>query len=326
MRVLLTGAAGFVGSQVLRTIRQRHPDWQIVCPLTMRHHGSPGRIDDLAPSPNIDLIHADLSWGVPDTVIARIGKVDAILNVGSNSGVEESIADPASFVRNNVELMLNVLNLARELKPRIVLHMGTDEEYGPAPAGVYHAEWDPIIPSNPYSASKAAQSAIAVSFWRTYGVPLVMTRTMNLIGPGQSREKLVPTVIRKVLAGETVPIYADKGVSGSRCWIDTRDFADAWLFLLEREVPQYPDVDRPEMWHIVGPEYTNLEFAGMIADALGLPLKAELIDTYSVRPGHDLRYALDGSKLANAGWKVPTPIRQTIAETVDWYLANREWL
>jgi dTDP-glucose 4,6-dehydratase len=326
-RVLLTGAAGFVGSHMLRRLRYQHPDWEVICPVTMRHHGSPDRLTDLAGDEKITFLHTDLSWGLTDTVIDKIGDVDIIMNIASGSGVEESIADPQGFVRNNIELMMNLLELARRgVEPDIFLHMGTDEEYGPAPQDVYHKEWETALPSNPYAASKAAQSALAVSYWRTYGVPVVLTKSMNLIGPGQSQEKLVPTVIRKVLAGETVPIYAENGVPGSRCWIDVRDFADAWMFLLDQEIPLWPENDRPGLWHIVGPEYTNLELAEMIGRVMDLPVKTELVETYAIRPGHDLRYALDGTKLADAGWERKTPIVDTIADTVQWYLENRSWL
>src|SRR5690606_4952093 len=138
----------------------------------------------------------------------EIGPVDYILNLPSASHVDRSIADPGPFIRNNVEVMLTVLDYARQTRPRMLLQMGTDEEYGPAPAGYAHREWDTVLPSNPYSASKAAQSAIATAYWRTYQLPVVLTRTMNLIGPGQDAEKFVPMVIRRVLAGETVPIHS----------------------------------------------------------------------------------------------------------------------
>jgi dTDP-glucose 4,6-dehydratase len=224
--------------------------------------------------------------------------------------------------------MVNLLEYARQVQPKVFLHMDTDEVYGPAPAGYAHREWDPIIPSNPYAASKAAQSSLATAWWRTYGLPVVLTRTMNLIGPGQGPEKLVPTVIRKVIAGETVPIYSSPdGVPGSRYWIDTRDFAGAWLHLLHNTEPQrYPDDDRPSLWHIVGEERSNLEVAQIIADIIGKPLKYELVSFHASRPGHDLRYALDGSKLADAGWRPSRSLEETLKDIVDWYTARPAWL
>lgn len=335
MKILLTGAAGFVGSHVLAHLLA-NTDADIVCPWTLRHHGNSQRLAaaiDQAPTPGgwnhrVTTVMHDLATPMPRTLVDEIGPVDAILNIASESGVEHSIARPAEFVRNNVELMTNLLEYARQVEPAVFLHMDTDEVYGPAPAEYAHREWDPIIPSNPYAASKAAQSALATAWWRTYGLPVILTRTMNLIGPGQGPEKLVPTVIRKVIAGETVPIYASPdGVPGSRHWIDTREFAGAWLHLLNTTVPdQYPEYDRPALWHIVGEECSNLDVARTIAAIIGKPLKYELVSFHASRPGHDLRYALDGSKLAGAGWKPSRSLEETLTDIVTWYMDHPEWL
>lgn len=333
MRVLLTGAAGFVGSHVLHHLLT-HTDADIIVPWTLRHHGNSERvaaaIDEAPPGSErrVTTVMHDLATPIPATLVNDIGPVDYILNIASESGVEESIADPTRFVRNNVELMLNLLDYARQARPQMLLHMGTDEEYGPAPAGHAHREWETVLPSNPYSASKAAQSALATAYWRTYSTPVVLTRTMNLIGPGQTGMKLVPTVIRKVLDGETVPIYASPdGIPGSRHWIDAREFGAAWLHLIHTTTPDmYPEHDRPSMWHIVGEERSNLEVAQTIADIIGKPLKYELVSFHASRPGHDLRYALDGTKLANAGWRPSRTLEETLTDIVAWYMNNPSWL
>jgi dTDP-glucose 4,6-dehydratase len=333
MRIFLTGAAGFVGSHVLHHLLE-HTDAEIICPWTLRHHGNTQRlaaaIDGCPPgtADRVITVMHDLACPVPATLVDEIGEVDYVLNVASESHVDRSISDPAPFVRNNVELMLNVLDLARQVRPRMLLHMGTDEEYGPAYGDYKHREWDTVLPSNPYSASKAAQSALATAWWRTFGVPVVLTRTMNLIAPAQSGEKFVPTVIRKVLAGETVQIHSSPdGVPGSRHWIDAREFGAAWLHLLRTVEPQmYPDHDRPSMYHVVGEERSNLQIAQTIADLLGRPLHYELVSFHASRPGHDLRYALDGSKLAEAGWTPGRPIEETLTDIVKWYADNPQWL
>lgn len=335
MKILLTGAAGFVGSHVLAHLLA-NTDADVVVPWTLRHHGNSQRLAaalDQAPEPGawnarVTTVMHDLATPMPATLVDEIGTVDAVLNIASESGVEHSIARPAEFVRNNVELMTNLLEYARQVKPTVFLHMDTDEVYGPAPVGYAHREWDPIIPSNPYAASKASQSALATAWWRTYGLPVILTRTMNLIGPGQGPEKLVPTVIRKVLAGETVPIYSSPdGVPGSRYWIDTREFAGAWLHLLDATTPQrYPEHDRPSLWHIVGEERSNLEVAQIIADIIGKPLHYELVSFHASRPGHDLRYALDGTKLADAGWRPTRSLEETLKDIVTWYIDNPAWL
>jgi dTDP-glucose 4,6-dehydratase len=339
MRLLLTGASGFVGSHVL-THLLTHTDAEIVCPWTLRHRGNSQRVAaaldeslDAAPdrpawNERVVTVMHDLATPIPATLAREIGPVDYVLNLASESHVDRSIAAPSSFIRNNVEVMLNVLDYARRARPRMLLQMGTDEEYGPAPAGYAHREWDTVLPSNPYSASKAAQSAIATAYWRTYGVPLVLTRTMNLIGPGQDGEKFVPMVIRKIFAGETVPIHSSPdGEPGSRHWIDARELGSAWLHLMTTVEPEmYPEHDRPSLFHIVGAERSNLQIAQTIADIIGKPLHYELVSFHSSRPGHDLRYALDGSKLAAAGGTPQRPLEQTLADIVAWYLDHPEWL
>lgn len=335
MKILLTGAGGFVGSHVLAHLLA-HTDAHIVTPWTLRHHGNSQRLAaaiDQAPEPGawndrVTTFMHDLATPMPATLVDEIGPVDYVLNIASESHVDRSISDPAPFVRNNVELMLNILDYARQARPKMLLHMGTDEEYGPAYGDYKHREWDTVLPSNPYAASKAAQSALATAWWRTFGVPTVLTRTMNLIAPGQSGEKFVPTVIRKILAGETVQIHASPdGVSGSRHWIDAREFGAAWLYLMNHTSPSmYPDSWQPSMWHVVGEERSNLEVAQTIADILGRPLKYELVSFHSSRPGHDLRYALDGSKLADAGWTPGRPLDETLGDIVKWYTDHPAWL
>lgn len=331
MRIFLTGAAGFVGSHVLHHLVD-HTDAEIIVPWTLRHHGNSQRlmaaIGDIQTAKRVTTVMHDLATPMPATLVDEIGEVDYILNIASESHVDRSISDPAPFVRNNFELMLNVLDYARQVKPQMLLHMGTDEEYGPAYGDYKHREWDTVLPSNPYSASKAAQSALATAWWRTWQVPAVLTRTMNLVSPGQSAEKFVPTVIRKVLAGETVQIHSSPdGEPGSRHWIDAREFGAAWLHIMNTVDPQmYPEHDRPSMFHVVGEERSNLQIAQTIADLLGKPLKYELTSFHASRPGHDLRYALDGSKLAAAGWTPGRPLEETLADIVKWYTTYPAWL
>jgi dTDP-glucose 4,6-dehydratase len=206
--------------------------------------------------------------------------------------------------------------------------------YGPAPGHIRHAEWSPILPSNPYSASKAAQEAIAISYWRTYDIPLVITNTMNIIGPMQDPEKYVPMVIRNVIDGETVTIHGTDEQIGSRFYLHARNQADALVTLLEGgagmpySIATEFDQHEPDRYNVVGEvELNNLELAQMIADVLGKPLKYELVDFHSTRPGHDLRYALDGSKIKrDYDWEPPVKFQDSLAQTVDWYVSHPEWL
>jgi len=233
-RVLLTGASGFFGSHLLRHLLM-NTDWEIVCICSWRHKGTPERIKQACADgyeERIEVITHDLTAPLTETTKKRLGKIDYILNIASNSHVDRSIEDPVPFVEGNISLVLNMLELARELKPELFLQFSTDEVYGPAPEGVDYEEWSTIIPSNPYSASKAAQEAIAISYWRTYRVPVVITNTMNLFGQTQDPEKYTARLIRHIYNNEPVEVHGRKGDIGSRFYLHARNGADAVLFIV----------------------------------------------------------------------------------------------
>lgn len=332
-RVLLTGASGFVGSHVLRHILV-NTDWYVVCPTTFTHKGLSDRIR-LAVSgidedySRVKVVRCDFTAPVSPVTAHEFGKIDYVINVASESHVDRSIEYPATFIINNVSLICNLLDWARIAQPEKILHVSTDEVYGPAVGKHAHQEWiDQHLPSNPYSASKAAQEDIAFAYWRTYDVPLAITNTMNIIGESQDPEKFMPMTIKRVLAGENMTIHASPtGEIGSRFYLHARNQADGLLHVLKQHFPKYGETSQPERFHIVGErEVNNLEMAQMIADAVGKPLKYELVDFHSSRPGHDLRYALDGTKIANTGWVAPIPLEESIRKTVEWTLAHPEWL
>jgi dTDP-glucose 4,6-dehydratase len=328
-RGLLTGAAGFAGSHVLRHLLAE-TDWEIVCPVTFRHRGNSDRIASAlegndARHRRVRVVMHDLTAPFPD-IADRAGRCDYVIAMASESHVDRSIADPVPFIRNNADVILSTLEYARAVRPETVIVFSTDEVYGPMAADEPHAEWSPVLPSNPYSASKACQEAIAVSYWRTYGVPVVIVNSMNLIGQMQDPEKFLPMVISRVLAGETVTIHGTPGDIGSRYFIHARNVADAVLFLAGQPVPRFPDAARPGRWNVAGERLTNLDLAQQAAAVLGRELNFSLTDFHSARPGHDPHYGLDGSKLAAAGWKPPVPFAGSLAATVRWYQASPEWL
>lgn len=348
-KILLTGASGFVGSHVLRHLLTS-TDWQIVAPVSFRHKGLSDRLVSALDGQDwsrVDIVTVDLTAPISSLTALKFGSPDYILNVASESHVDRSIDEPADFIHNNVQLITSLLDYARTLPNlRAFLQVSTDEVYGPAQDGEAHREWvDVIKPSNPYSASKAAQEAIAFSYWRTYDVPLIVSNTMNIIGETQDTEKFFPKTLQAVLAGEEVQIHASPdGKIGSRFYLHARNQADGLLHLLRKVEDLTPPLPVegtreleslrysgggtvPPRYHIVGErEVDNLELANMIADAANKPLHYKLVDFHSSRPGHDLRYALDGNKIKSIGWAAPLPLDASVKSIVDWTMAHPEWL
>lgn len=345
-RYLLTGAAGFVGSHALRHLLAT-TDAEIVCPVTFRHRGIADRIRlalDKMPEANgrVQVIKTDLASPISRVTDHAFGHIDYVLNFASESHVDRSIEEPGQFIQSNVALITNILDWVRGREAfdpiKAMVQVSTDEVYGPAPEGAAHAEWvDLHLPSNPYSASKAAQEDILFAYWRTYDLPLVITNTMNIIGEMQDPEKFVPMSLAKVIAGESMTIHASpSGEIGSRFYLHARNQADGVLHVLRHvlahpssatEGLRYRDGLVPYRFHIVGErEVDNLQMAQMVADAAGRNLRYELVDFHSSRPGHDLRYALDGSKMAAIGWTAPVPLDESIKRMVAWTLDHPEWL
>jgi dTDP-glucose 4,6-dehydratase len=359
-RVLITGAGGFVGSHVLRHVLI-NTDWEVVILDSFRHKGKTDRISYQMKGiknakKRVTVITHDLKAPISSQMDRAIGKIDYVLNLASESHVDRSITDPRDFIENNVALILTMLEWLKQRNTDYhysgyggvskFIHISTDEVYGPAPEGHNHKEGEPHKPSNPYSASKAAQEAICFSFWRTYNLPIIITNTMNIIGELQDTEKYIPMVIKKVYNDETVSVHgsADGTQIGSRFYLHARNQADALLYILnnvdaemygENKYNYNPDtemttmstVSEPTTFNIVGEKETdNLELAQLVAKFAGKKLKYEIVDFHSSRPGHDLRYALDGTKLASYGWKPPFTFEQSLESTVKWTLKHPEWL
>lgn len=344
MRVLLTGAGGFVGHHTLAHLLKT-TDWEIVATDSFRHFGTSARIravfEELpAAQSRVKVITHDLVAPIDSVTAQEMGNIDVIINMASNSHVDRSITDPRPFVENNVAVALTMLDYARTLPDlKTFIQIGTDEVYGPAPIGVNHPEWNPQIPSNPYSASKSAQEALAISYWRTYNVPIVLTNTMNIIGERQDVEKFVPLILHSLLHSKPVPVHALKGPdgwkAGSRFYLHARNQADALRFLVQRFIDtphKYTDgLVKPERFNVRGErEISNDDMVMLIAKILESKKSIEeLVDYRNVegtRPGHDLRYALDGEKLRSLGWTPPVPFEESLARTVRWTMKNPIWI
>ena len=330
-KVLLTGAAGFIGSHCLKYFLE-NTDWEIVCLDSYRHKGDPQRYIDVVgldfSNPRVRLLRADLSVPITPVIENLIGDVDYIVNMASDSAVERSTQNPTACLENNYNLVVNMLEFARKVKPEIFFQISTDEVYGEAKPKQAHKEWDVILPSNPYAASKAAQEAVAIAYWRTYGVPVVITNTMNNIGEGQDCEKFLPVLVKKINAQEEVSIYGDHVADiGTRFYLHAANHADAIVFLSKIAPASYElHAERPDRYNVTGDiELSNWALANLVADIIGKDFKWKLIQSDSARPGYDRRYALDGSKLEEMGWVHPLTFEESIVRVVEWYLQHPQW-
>lgn len=334
MKVLVTGGAGFIGHHVISYLLQ-NTDWEIVSLDRLDYSGNLNRLSDaLKDMPQaqgrVKVVHHDLKAPINPHVAAHIGNVEVILHLAAGSHVDRSIEYPLEFAMDNVIGTVNVLDFARTQDLQRFIYFSTDEVFGPAPDGVAYLERDRYNCTNPYSASKAGGEEFAVAYENTYSIPIYITHTMNVFGPRQSPEKYIPMCIKKVLAGETITVHSnsEKTKAGSRHYIHASDVADALLFLLTKNPVLSTGYGgaKCHKFNIVGSmEIDNLELAQKIAQQVGKDGVYEMVDFHSSRPGHDLRYALDGGLMASLGWK-PKQMNERLASTVQWFLANREWL
>ena len=334
-RVLLTGAAGNIGVHFIAHI-MHNTDWDIVATDSFRHKGYYDRITEVCKDhedwkKRIEIITHDLTVPFTERQIFQIGPIAHIIHLASLSDVQDSIDNPVPFVRNNVDLELNMLELARELKPLTFIQFSTDEVYGQdGKDSTGHPEWDIILPSNPYAASKAAQEAIAVSYWRTYNVPVIITNTMNNFGEMQSPSKYTAKVQNLIEKGETVEVHSVNGEIGTRYYLHSRNAADAVLYIIKHTTPTLHkpgEIDMPDRYNIVGDaQIDNLELAKLVAKLMGKELKYELVDFHSSQPGHDLHYGLNGDKLKELGWKPPVDFETSMLNTIKWQQDNNRWI
>ncbi len=335
VKVLVTGAGGAIGVHMLAHIFT-NTDWNVLATDSFRHKGYPDRISMLFEEhpewrERLEVLVHDLNAPFTDREIAKMDEITYIINLASISDVQASIDDPVPTVRNNVELMLNVLEAARVLKPKTFLHFSTDEVYGPVTKdSPGHKEWASILPSNPYSGSKAAQEAIATAWWRTFNVPLVITNTMNNFGETQSASKFPAMIQQKLEKGEVINIHVGKdGEIGTRHYLHSRNAADAVLFILQN-IPAYlhsSPIDRPLRFNICGDEQvSNLDLVKTIARLMGKEYKTEMVNFHDANPGHDLHYGLDGRELYENGWRAPVSFEESLKNTIDWQKTHKEWL
>ena len=336
-KILITGGGGFIAHHLINQVLKR-TDWDIVTVDRLDYSGNLNRLHDLLQERTAEerkrlrTIYHDLKAEFNPMLIADIGPVDIVAHLAAGSHVDRSIDHPMEFVMDNVVGTCNILEFARK-QPNLerFLYFSTDEVFGPAPEGIKYDEYDRYNSTNPYSASKAGGEELAVAYQNTYDMPIYITHTMNVFGQRQHPEKFIPLCIRAARDGTTVTIHSDetKTIPGSRHYIHAEDVADATLFLLEHSdtlnIENNTGIKCPKFNICGATELNNLELAKMIAAAQGKELKYEFMDFHSSRPGHDLRYALSGERMAKMGW-TPQPVEDRIKEVVLWTLENTRWL
>ena len=339
MRLLITGGCGFLGAHVVEHfLKSTAYDIVILDKMTYASSGF-DRLRDIKAfnDARVHVIGCDLGQPIPEGVTREVGTIDYVIHAAAETHVDNSIVDPLPFLQSNVigthHLLtwLGAAALSSGPRCRRVFLVSTDEVYGPAQFGSEDVGFDEeaaFRPANPYAAAKAGGECVAMAYANTYRLPVTIVNTMNLIGERQHHEKFVPLVIRRVLQDETVLIHADptKTFAGTRFYLHCRTYAHALGFLISRDMAEACS-DLPLKLHVCGErEMSNLELAQRIAKTVGKPLHYELVDFHSSRPGHDLRYAMDDSKIRKMGWQRPMGLEQSLEKTVRWYLDNPKWL
>lgn len=330
---ILSGGSGFIGSHTLEYLLNK-TNWDFICVNSWIHKGTPERITEIFDrtpefKDRVRVLTHDLTAPFTEHTISTFPQIDYIINVASDSHVNRSIEDPVPFIKNNVNLIITMLELARIVEPKVFIQISTDEVYGSAPIGTRYKEWDIIKPSNPYASSKACQEALAVSYWRTYDVPLVITNTVNNFGENQDSEKYLSMLIKKIHNNETVIVHGNDDFIGGRYYIYVDNHADAILHIINNIPVKYykEEQDLPHRFNITSDdEVDNRDMAKLIAELMGKELKFKLVDFHTERKGHDRRYALDGTKLQETGWEMPFKFRESLEKYIKWSLNNKRWL
>ena len=315
MRVLLTGGAGFIGSNFVRHLLLEETGFEVIVFDKLTYAGNLKNIEGLEKNEKFRFLRGDITDR--PAVEKAMKNVEAVVHMAAESHVDRSIMDPTDFVKTNVLGTLVLLMAARDAGIKRFVHVSTDEVYGSlGPEGSF-TENSPLAPNSPYSASKASSDLLVRSWWVTHGFPAIITRSSNNYGPYQFPEKVIPLFIANALEDKQLPLYGD-GMQ-VRDWIYVKDHCRALVKIIKDGKPG-------EVYNIGGGnEIPNIELARIILEILCKP--ESLIKQVKDRPGHDRRYALDTTKInAILGWKPELPFREGIEQTVNWYLNNRRWL
>lgn len=323
--ILVTGGCGFIASHFVKYVHEV-TDWKIyiIDKLTYASNGFDRlRENGLFGDERVSVFTWDLAVAMSEGMMHELANVNYIIHMAAETHIDNSIKDPVNVVHNNVMSTVHLLEFSRTLKNlERFFYFSTDEVFGPAPNGTNYTELSRHKPTNPYSASKSAAEQLCVAYNNTYKTPLIIVNVMNAFGERQHVEKFIPKCMRQIQNGETVLIHSDETCtnSGTRFYIHARNIANAVMFLLKHGIIG-------ELYNITGEcEVSNLVMAQTIAEEMDMELVYEMINFHESRPGHDLRYALNGEKLFNLGWKLPTNFDDSLRETIRWTLNNEKWL
>jgi dTDP-glucose 4,6-dehydratase len=316
--LLVTGGAGFIGSNFARHMLRSHPDYRIVVYDKLTYAGNPDNLKDLAADQATKERYACVLGDICDAALVqqtiRQHAIDAIVNFAAETHVDRSILEPDAFIKTDVYGTYVLLEAARQLKLERYHQVGTDEVYGAVLQGS-SVETDPLAPRSPYSASKAGGDLLVNSYFVTYGVPTTVTRGSNNIGPYQYPEKVVPLFVTNAIDNQPLPLYGDG--RQQRDYQFVLDHCEAIDLVLHRGVPG-------EIYNVgSGVETYNIDMAKLILRLLGKP--DSLIRYVTDRPGHDRRYSLDCRKLQSLGWRSRHTFSQAMEDTVRWYVDNEWW-
>lgn len=324
MKFLITGGAGFIGSNYLHYVVNKYPEDEFVCLDALTYAGNYNNIKSLEEKPNYRFIKMDIRDKESIDELFKKEKFDYVINFAAESHVDNSIKNPNIFAETNILGTVNLLNAVRSMKDEHTVtryhQVSTDEVYGDLPLDrpdLLFTEETPIHTSSPYSSSKASADLFVMAYSRTFGLPVTISRCSNNYGPYQFPEKLIPVVISKALNNEAIPVYG-KG-ENVRDWIHVHDH-NVGVDLIVRKGRN------GEVYNLGGhSEKTNIEVVKTILKQMNKP--ESLITFVTDRPGHDLRYAIDSSKIEKElGWDRTYSFEEGIKETVEWYLKNTEWI
>lgn len=312
MRLLVTGGAGFIGSNFIRHVLGAHPEDSVVNLDKLTYAGNLQNVADVAGDPRYRFVHGDICDGKLVRDVLR--GVDAVINFAAESHVDRSLMEADAFLKTDVFGVFTLLEAARELGLARFVQISTDEVYGSLATGSAR-EGDPLRPSNPYSAAKAGADLLALSYWRTHRLPVVITRSSNNFGPYQHPEKVIPLFITNALDEQPLPLYGDG--RNVRDWLYVLDNCEAIDLLLRRGADG-------EVYNVGGGH--ELENIALTREILGLTGKpAALVRRVTDRPGHDWRYSLDSTKVRRLGWTPRHRFLDGLAATVGWYREHEAW-